>query len=140
MRRMSARMQAICISGRNGAVEMSLTVKRMAAAGAGLLGKVIPARGWRRYATAGFVVALAASGTVTAVTALPAQAAHVQSARAAATARDDGCTPPPSPALAGFRQGKVAVSGDRSIHFVIGGKGPVLVLIHGWPITWWEFH
>jgi pimeloyl-ACP methyl ester carboxylesterase len=119
---------------------MSLTVKRMAAAGAGLLGKVIPARGWRRYATAGFVVALAVSGTVTAVTALPAQAAHVQSARTAASARDDGCTPPPSPALAGFRQGKVAVSGDRSIHFVIGGKGPVLVLIHGWPITWWEFH
>jgi pimeloyl-ACP methyl ester carboxylesterase len=119
---------------------MSLTVKRMAAAGAGLLGKAIPARGWRRYATAGFAVALAASGTVTAVTALPAQAAHVQSARAAASARDDGCTPPPSPALAGFRQGKVAVSGDHSIHYVIGGTGPVLVLIHGWPITWWEFH
>ena len=119
---------------------MSLTVKRMAVAGAGLLGKAIPVRGWRRYATVGFVVALAASGAVTAVTALPAQAAHVQSARAVASARDNGCTPPPSPALAGFRQGKVPVSGDDSIHYVIGGTGPVLVLIHGWPITWWEFH
>jgi pimeloyl-ACP methyl ester carboxylesterase len=119
---------------------MSLTVKRMAAAGAGLLGKVIPARGWRRYATAGFVVALAASGTATAVTALPAQAAHVQPARAAASVRHDVCTPPPSPVLAGFRQGRVAVPGDPSIHYVIGGSGPVLVLIHGWPITWWEFH
>src|SRR5712691_7886677 len=104
MRRMSARMQGNFSSGGNGAVEMALTVKRMAVAGAGLLGKAIPVRGGRRYATVGFVVALAASGTVTAVTALPAQAAHVQSARAVASARDDGCTPPPSPALAGFRQ------------------------------------
>src|ERR1700721_184562 len=107
MRRIPARMQAIGNSGGNGAVEMSLTVKRMAAAGAGLLRKAIPARGWRRYATGGIVVALAASGTVTAVTALPAQAAHVQSAQTA-SARHNECTPPPSPTLAGFRQGHVA--------------------------------
>jgi pimeloyl-ACP methyl ester carboxylesterase len=113
---------------------MSLRVKRMAAAGAGLLRKVIPARGWRRYATGGIVVALAAFGTVTAVIAQPAQAAHVQSAQAAE------CTPPPSPTLAGFRQGFVSVYGDNSIHYVIGGQGPVLVLLHGWPITWWDFH
>src|SRR5262249_12378613 len=27
-----------------------------------------------------------------------------------------------------------------SIHFVMGGSGPVLVLLHGWPMTWWEWH
>lgn len=118
---------------------MSLTVKRMAAAGAGLLRKAIPARGWRRYATGGLVVAFAAFGTVATVTALPAQAAHNQSAQAT-SAKNGTCTPPPSPTLAGFTQGHVAVYGDNSIHYVTGGQGPVLVLLHGWPITWWEFH
>ena len=61
--------QAICISGGNGAVEMFLRVKRMTAAGAGLLRKAIPARGWRRYAVGGVVITMAAFGTVTAVTA-----------------------------------------------------------------------
>jgi pimeloyl-ACP methyl ester carboxylesterase len=89
---------------------------------------------WRRYAIGGVVVGLAAFGTVTA---LPAQAAHQQSA---ATADDDFCQPPPSPQLPGFTQGFVSVSGDNSVHYVKGGSGPVLVLIHGWPITWWEFH
>jgi pimeloyl-ACP methyl ester carboxylesterase len=117
---------------------MSLRVKRMAAAAAGLLRKVIPARGWRRYVTGGIVVALAAFGTVTAVTVQPAQAAHVQSARATASAQGSWCVPPPSPTLAGFTQGNVAIPGD-SIHYVIGGSGPVLLLLHGWPITWWEF-
>jgi pimeloyl-ACP methyl ester carboxylesterase len=81
---------------------------------------------------------MAAFGTVTADTAVSAQAAHEQSAQMA-SAEDGVCIPPPSPVLPGFRQGFVAVSGDNSIHYVIGGTGPVLVLIHGWPTTWWEF-
>jgi pimeloyl-ACP methyl ester carboxylesterase len=109
---------------------MFLGMKRMAAAAARLPRKAIPARGWRRYATTGIVVALAAFGTITAVTTVPAQAAHTQPSWA--------CTPPSSPYLAGFTQGNVAVPGD-SIHYVIGGTGPVLVLLHGWPLTWWEF-
>lgn len=117
---------------------MFLRVKRMTAAGARLLWKAIPARGWRRYAAGGVVITMAAFGTVTAVTAVSAQAAHEQSAQMA-SAEDGVCIPPPSPVLPGFRQGFVAVSGDNSIHYVIGGTGPVLVLIHGWPTTWWEF-
>jgi pimeloyl-ACP methyl ester carboxylesterase len=116
---------------------MSLRGKQMAAAGAGLLRKAIPARGWRRYATGGVVLALAAFGTVTA---LPAQAAHQQSGQAAARADDGVCTPPPSHGLDGFRSGFVSVAGDASLHYEIGGTGPVLVLLHGWPITWWDFH
>lgn len=119
---------------------MSLRVGRMAAAGTGLLRKAIPARGWRRYAAGAIVVALAASGTVAATGALPAQAAHVRTAQAAAPAGQDACAAPASPRLAGFRQGTVAVPGDAAVHYVTGGSGPVLVLIHGWPITWWEFH
>ncbi|HEY3734419.1 MAG TPA: alpha/beta hydrolase [Streptosporangiaceae bacterium] len=95
-----------------------------------MLRKVVPARGWRRYATAGLVVALGLSGAVATVTALPAQAAHSKSVQSA---------PPLSPKLPGFRQGMVTVTGD-TIHYVIGGSGPVLVLIHGWPMTWWEWH
>ena len=119
---------------------MSLKAERMAAAGAGLLRKAIPARGWRRYAAGAAVAVLAAAGTVTATGALPAQAARVQAAHPAAPAWDSGCTPPASPRLAGFRQGTVAVPGDTAVHYVTGGSGPALVLIHGWPISWWEFH
>jgi pimeloyl-ACP methyl ester carboxylesterase len=116
---------------------MSLRVKRMAAAG--LLRKAIPARGWQRYATGGVVVALAAAGAVAAGTATPAHAAHTTAHTTAASARSSTCTPPPSPYLAGFTQGNVSIPGD-SIHYVIGGHGPALVLLPGWPLTWWEFH
>ncbi|NGZ88137.1 alpha/beta fold hydrolase [Duganella aceris] len=41
--------------------------------------------------------------------------------------------------LQGFSEGKVAVNGVN-LHYVIGGKGPALVLLPGWPETWWEWH
>src|SRR5271165_2666100 len=78
-------------------MRMSLRVKRMAAAGAGLLRKAIPTRVWRRYAVGTIVVALAATGTVTAIGAQPAQAAHVRTVQTAAPARHDACTAPASP-------------------------------------------
>jgi pimeloyl-ACP methyl ester carboxylesterase len=108
---------------------MSLGAKRGAAAVARMLRKAIPARVWQRYAGGGLVVVLGVFGTVAAVSAMPAQAAH-------STAHQ---SQPPSPALAGFQQGMVAITGD-TIHYVIGGSGPVLVLLHGWPMTWWEWH
>ena len=117
---------------------MSHGVKRNAAAVVRLLRKANPARGWRRCAIGGLVVALGVSGAVAAVDVLPAQAAHGQSAQAAHS-KSGVCVPPASPRLAGFQQGMVAIPGD-SLHFVIGGSGPVLVLMHGWPMTWWEWH
>ncbi|KAB2340600.1 alpha/beta fold hydrolase [Actinomadura rudentiformis] len=39
----------------------------------------------------------------------------------------------------GFQHGKVQVNGSV-IHYVRGGSGPPLVLIHGWPETWWAWH
>lgn len=117
---------------------MSHGVKQSAAAVGRLLRKAMPGRGWRRYATGGLVVTMGVFGTVAAVSAQPAQAAH-RSAAHAATGHADVCMPPESPTLAGFRQGMVAIPGD-TLHYVIGGSGPVLVLIHGWPMTWWEWH
>ena len=41
----------------------------------------------------------------------------------------------PVAGLPGFHHGYEAVNGTR-IHFVVGGSGPALVLLHGWPYTW----
>jgi pimeloyl-ACP methyl ester carboxylesterase len=38
-----------------------------------------------------------------------------------------------------FQHGMVDVDGG-SIHYVRGGQGPPIVLLHGWPQTWWEWH
>ncbi|MGX7825794.1 alpha/beta fold hydrolase [Actinokineospora sp. 24-640] len=37
-----------------------------------------------------------------------------------------------------FTHGTVAVEGT-TLHYVRGGDGPPLVLLHGWPQTWWEW-
>ena len=41
--------------------------------------------------------------------------------------------------LPGFRNGTAEVNGVR-LHYVVGGKGDPLVLLPGWPETWWTFH
>ncbi len=41
--------------------------------------------------------------------------------------------------LAGFRHHFIASDGAR-IHAVVGGAGPPLVLLHGFPQTWWAWH
>ncbi|MFJ9352162.1 alpha/beta fold hydrolase [Streptomyces sp. NPDC101237] len=40
---------------------------------------------------------------------------------------------------AGFSEHKTKVAGT-GIDYVIGGRGPTLVLIHGYPQTWYEWH
>jgi pimeloyl-ACP methyl ester carboxylesterase len=41
--------------------------------------------------------------------------------------------------LPGFKSEVAQVNGTR-IHYVIGGNGPALVLLPGWPQTWWTYH
>ncbi|WP_219226218.1 alpha/beta fold hydrolase [Pedobacter antarcticus] len=41
--------------------------------------------------------------------------------------------------LPGFTNGNTTVN-DINIHYVEGGQGQPLVLIPGWPETWWAFH
>jgi pimeloyl-ACP methyl ester carboxylesterase len=43
------------------------------------------------------------------------------------------------PSLPGFENGYADVNGTQ-LHYVAGGKGQPLVLLPGWPETWWEFH
>lgn len=48
--------------------------------------------------------------------------------------------PDATPGLnSGFQHGTVVVDGGK-LHYVKGGSGPVLVLLHGWPATWWSWH
>jgi pimeloyl-ACP methyl ester carboxylesterase len=39
----------------------------------------------------------------------------------------------------GFNSGNAIVNGT-SIHYVRGGSGPVVILVHGFPEDWYEFH
>jgi pimeloyl-ACP methyl ester carboxylesterase len=41
--------------------------------------------------------------------------------------------------LAGFRN-EVATVGGIKLHYVIGGSGPAVILLPGWPETWWSWH
>jgi pimeloyl-ACP methyl ester carboxylesterase len=42
-------------------------------------------------------------------------------------------------ALPGFRQAVATVNGIK-LHYVIGGTGSPVVLLPGWPETWWAWH
>jgi pimeloyl-ACP methyl ester carboxylesterase len=42
-------------------------------------------------------------------------------------------------ALPGFTDGYAMVNGIR-LHYVAGGRGEPVVLLPGWPQTWWAFH
>ena len=41
--------------------------------------------------------------------------------------------------LKGFTQQSMPVNGIK-INAVTGGSGPPILLLHGWPETWWEWH
>jgi pimeloyl-ACP methyl ester carboxylesterase len=47
---------------------------------------------------------------------------------------------PAGPSLpTGFRSEIIRVNGIN-LHYVIGGQGEPMVLLHGWPQTWYEYH
>ena len=48
---------------------------------------------------------------------------------------DDASPAPPPP---GFTEGEIDVGGV-TIHYVVGGTGAPVLLIHGWPQTWYEW-
>jgi pimeloyl-ACP methyl ester carboxylesterase len=56
-------------------------------------------------------------------------------AGSAASAESPAPDVPQSRDLPGFSHGTVAVQG-ATLHYVRGGSGPALVLLHGWPQTW----
>ncbi|MFC9975003.1 alpha/beta fold hydrolase [Spirillospora sp. NPDC127200] len=83
-------------------------------------------RSWR--ALTGCLAALAVTVTLAAGSAGPAGAEP-------ATEPTSG----PARFAAGFQHGSVKVEGG-TLHYVRGGSGPPLLLVHGWPETWWAWH
>jgi pimeloyl-ACP methyl ester carboxylesterase len=55
------------------------------------------------------------------------------------TATDHPADPLVSQLGAGFTSGSAKVNGT-TLHFVQGGNGPAIVLLHGFPQDWYEFH
>jgi pimeloyl-ACP methyl ester carboxylesterase len=68
--------------------------------------------------------------------ALAALTGLVPLACASASAGASAGTPAPP---AGFRS-ETAHTNGINVHYVIGGQGEPLVLLHGWPQTWYEYH
>lgn len=80
---------------------------------------------------------LLTTGTLTAAMAVTGNLAP------AAPGEQDASGAPPDEVLArslggDFRSGYAEVTGTR-LHYVTGGTGPPLVLLPGWPQTWWQF-
>jgi pimeloyl-ACP methyl ester carboxylesterase len=86
-----------------------------------------------RSASRSLALAVAAATVVAGLTvaAVTASAGPATSPSAVATSAEQ--------VPAGFTQHKTLV-GSVGIHYVIGGHGPTLVLIHGYPQTWYEWH
>ncbi|GAA3078614.1 alpha/beta fold hydrolase [Streptosporangium carneum] len=66
--------------------------------------------------------------------ALAAMVMALSTTAAGASAVPGGGAHAPAGFPAGFRGGKVAVDGG-AVHYVRGGSGPAVVLLHGWPET-----
>lgn len=83
----------------------------------------------RKFFTLGAAAATAAAAAPALVTAPSASAAQD-----AISQPDDMVIP----SLPGFTS-KFSTANGIQLHYVIGGDGPPLVLLHGWPETWWEY-
>jgi pimeloyl-ACP methyl ester carboxylesterase len=92
----------------------------------------------RRAALAAFAALMVAAPTTYAQTAAKASAGttatHVKAVKAA-----DVSDAALVKTLPGFKNGYADVNGVR-LHYVVGGSGAPLVLLPGWPETWWTFH
>jgi pimeloyl-ACP methyl ester carboxylesterase len=64
-----------------------------------------------------------------------AQGTATKAAKAAARVSDTALVR----SLPGFENGYAEVTGVK-LHYVVGGKGDPVILLPGWPETWWEFH
>ncbi|MFJ2648476.1 alpha/beta fold hydrolase [Streptomyces sp. NPDC087420] len=85
------------------------------------------------------LAAAAAFGlTATAVTAQAGAAPSTSAASHATRSATASAVAPKERMPAGFTEHKARV-GRLGVHYVIGGHGPTLVLLHGYPQTWYEW-
>src|SRR5579862_8598764 len=85
--------------------------------------------GWLAAPALALVIGLGSATLATAQTALKANTKPSSAVSDAAIVRS----------LPGFENGYATVN-EAQLHYVAGGKGAPLVLLPGWPETWWEFH
>ncbi|MEV5499348.1 alpha/beta hydrolase [Nonomuraea fuscirosea] len=94
----------------------------------------LPANRLRRH---GVVIPIAVIGMLTSLT--PAVSAQAAPAPVTAIASETPSKTGLEPRIpAGFRERKVR-AGDVAINYVRGGHGPTLVLLHGYPQTWYTW-
>jgi pimeloyl-ACP methyl ester carboxylesterase len=94
-------------------------------------------RGLSRRRFAGLAGATLAAGLAPAGT-----QANAASARGFKARRQRGRRPRPPHLPAGFRRtfrSRFIDAGEVRLHAVIGGKGPPLLLVHGWPENWYAW-
>lgn len=87
---------------------------------------VSPPRGRRRWVLSTLAALLAVTTTLSG------------GAIAAAAPGGPGAVEGPAAFVPGFTHGRVEVEGTN-LHYVRGGSGPPLVLLHGWPQTWQQW-
>lgn len=100
----------------------AITTRRAARA----VGAVIAALSMTTASCAAFAASEAHPNTHAAAHVSVAKAAHIDDADLVKS-------------LPGFKNGYADVNGVR-LHYVAGGSGEPLVLLPGWPETWWAFH
>jgi hypothetical protein len=79
---------------------------------------------------------IAVAGIVAALGGVPAEAAHAQEAGARPYDVSDAAL---LQSLPGFASSFAEVNGIR-LHYVSGGEGDPVILLPGWPETWWAYH
>lgn len=82
---------------------------------------------------------LLAALALSAATPLPQALAQAQAQTPATIAPSDVSDAALVQTLPGFAEQIVDASGVR-LHVVTGGEGPPLILLPGWPETWWSYH
>lgn len=90
---------------------------------------LLPGNSRLRAIAVAAAIALGAAGVTAA--AAPASSAISDSSASSSSAGEQ--------VPAGFSEHKTRVDGI-GLHYVIGGHGPTLMLIHGYPQTWYEWH
>ncbi|MGW5354762.1 alpha/beta fold hydrolase [Streptomyces sp. NPDC004031] len=91
----------------------------------------LPLPGNRRLLGAALAVAVAVGATTLTAAAAPAPGTSASPASSPSSAGER--------MPAGFSEHKTRAAGI-GLHYVIGGHGPTLLLIHGYPQTWYEWH
>src|SRR5262245_30552982 len=95
----------------------------------------------RRGFLLGAAAGAAAAGAASLISG-PAEARSTSTSNSAPNLKDPGSVSGAPFLPAGFRDtfsSQFVDAGGIRLHAVVGGKGPPLLLVHGWPQTWYQW-